>query len=214
MIYGRIVRSPYPHARIVSVDLVRGGEGAGRQGRARLEGAGRAGDVSGRSGRGRRRRHRRARARRGASGPRAVRSSCRISPTSNRRWPPTRPPCSRAATRARARREETGDLDAGFAKAAHIVEATYSTHVITHVCLETHGCVCEWDGDKLTAWMSTQAVHAVARSSSRRALKIPQANVRVHHAVHGRRIRQQVRVRTHRDSSARSSRSRRRRRSS
>jgi len=55
--------------------------------------------------------------------------------------------------------DETGDLEAGFAKAAHIVEATYSTHVITHVCLETHGCVCEWEGDKLTAWVSTQGVY-------------------------------------------------------
>ena len=59
--------------------------------------------------------------------------------------------------------EETGDLDAGFKKAAHIVEATYATHVITHVCLETHGCVCEWEGDKLTAWVSTQGVHQAQR---------------------------------------------------
>jgi CO/xanthine dehydrogenase Mo-binding subunit len=43
--------------------------------------------------------------------------------------------------------EDTGDLDAGFRAAAHVVEQTYSTHVITHCCLETHGCVCEWDGD-------------------------------------------------------------------
>ena len=59
--------------------------------------------------------------------------------------------------------QEQGDLDAGFKQAAHVVEATYSTHVITHVCLETHGCVCEWDGDKLTAWVSTQAVHGTAQ---------------------------------------------------
>ena len=59
--------------------------------------------------------------------------------------------------------EESGDLDAGFKSAAHIVEATYETQVQTHVCLETHGCVCEWEGDKLTAWISTQAVHGSAR---------------------------------------------------
>src|SRR4029079_12857602 len=46
--------------------------------------------------------------------------------------------------------QENGDLDAGFKAAAHFTEQTYSTHVITHVCLETHGCVCEWDGDNLT----------------------------------------------------------------
>ena len=48
----------------------------------------------------------------------------------------------------------------------------------THVCLETHGCVCEWDGDKLTAWVSTQAVHGT-REGFAEALGIPQANVRV-----------------------------------
>ena len=74
--------------------------------------------------------------------------------------------------------EETGDLQAGFAAAAHIVEATYSTQVQTHVCLETHGCVCEWEGDKLTAWVSTQAVHGT-REGFAEGLGIPQANVRV-----------------------------------
>ena len=55
--------------------------------------------------------------------------------------------------------EEAGDLDAGFKAAAHVVLASYATQVQTHVSLETHGCVCEWDGDKLTSWASTQAVH-------------------------------------------------------
>ena len=44
--------------------------------------------------------------------------------------------------------------------------------------LETHGCVCEWDGDKLTSWASTQAVHGT-REQFAKALDIPQANVRV-----------------------------------
>jgi xanthine dehydrogenase YagR molybdenum-binding subunit len=46
------------------------------------------------------------------------------------------------------------------------------------VCLETHGCVCEWEGDKLTAWVSTQAVHGT-REGFAESLQIPQANVRV-----------------------------------
>ncbi len=74
--------------------------------------------------------------------------------------------------------EETGELEAGFKQAAHVVEATYSTQVQTHVSLETHGCVCEWEGDKLTAWASTQAVHGT-REGFAKALDIPQANVRV-----------------------------------
>ena len=48
----------------------------------------------------------------------------------------------------------------------------------THCCLESHGTVCEWDGDKLTAWVSTQGVHASAQQYAD-GLKIPGANVRV-----------------------------------
>jgi xanthine dehydrogenase YagR molybdenum-binding subunit len=74
--------------------------------------------------------------------------------------------------------EEAGDLEAGFKAAAHVVEASYATQVQTHVSLETHGCVCEWEGDKLTSWASTQAVHGT-REQFAKALDIPQANVRV-----------------------------------
>jgi xanthine dehydrogenase YagR molybdenum-binding subunit len=74
--------------------------------------------------------------------------------------------------------EESGDLAAGFKAAAHVVEASYATQVQTHVSLETHGCVCEWDGDKLTSWASTQAVHGT-REQFAKSLEIPQANVRV-----------------------------------
>ena len=72
--------------------------------------------------------------------------------------------------------QEDGRSRRRLQKAAHVVEQTYSTHVITHVCLETHGTVCEWDGDKLTAWVSTQGVHAPRQL--RHGLKIPQADVR------------------------------------
>jgi xanthine dehydrogenase YagR molybdenum-binding subunit len=71
-----------------------------------------------------------------------------------------------------------GTVDEGFTKATHIVEGLYSTQVQTHTSLETHGGVCEWEGDKLTAWVSTQAVHA-ARDGIAKALGIPQADVRV-----------------------------------
>ena len=73
--------------------------------------------------------------------------------------------------------QEFGDLEAGFKAAAHVVEQTYSSQVITHVCLESHGAVCEWSGDKLTAWVSTQGVHAT-RQQLAQAL-VPEANVRV-----------------------------------
>ena len=47
---------------------------------------------------------------------------------------------------------EDGNLEAGFAEAAVEVEATYRTAVQTHVCLETHGHVAEWEDEQnLTA---------------------------------------------------------------
>lgn len=74
--------------------------------------------------------------------------------------------------------QEVGDLAAGFKDAAQTLEQTYATHVITHTCMESHGTVCEWDGDKLTAWVSTQGVNS-ARDNFARGLEIPQTNVRV-----------------------------------
>jgi xanthine dehydrogenase YagR molybdenum-binding subunit len=73
---------------------------------------------------------------------------------------------------------EAGDLAAGFQAAAFTVEQKYETPVITHVCLESHGTVCEWDGDKLTAWVSTQGVNGM-RENFASGLEIPHTNVRV-----------------------------------
>ena len=52
-----------------------------------------------------------------------------------------------------------------------------STQVQT-ISLETHGGICEWEGDKLTVWISTQGVNA-SREGLGGILGIPQANVRV-----------------------------------
>ncbi len=92
-----------------------------------------------------------------------------------------RPEAPQVFTPANTRKgtaQEDGDLAAGFTAAAFTVEGTYSTQVQTHTSLETHGCVCEWNGDNLTAWVSTQAVHGT-REGFAQGLKIPQANVRV-----------------------------------
>ena len=74
--------------------------------------------------------------------------------------------------------DERGNLEAGFAEAAAEVEATYSTPVQTHVCLETHGHVAEWDGDNLTVWASTQAVFGTRRDFAQH-FKIPEDKVRI-----------------------------------
>ncbi len=74
--------------------------------------------------------------------------------------------------------QAAGDLDAGFKDAKFTLDQTYQTHVITHVCMESHGTVCEWDGDKLTAWVSTQGVNS-AKDNFAQGLQIPATNVRV-----------------------------------
>lgn len=56
----------------------------------------------------------------------------------------------------------TGKVEEAFAAADAVVEGIYHLPVQTHVCLESHGLVAEWDGDNLTVWCSTQAVPGVA----------------------------------------------------
>lgn len=55
-----------------------------------------------------------------------------------------------------------GDVAEAFGKADAVHEGQYGLPVQTHVCLETHGLVAEWDGDNLTVWASTQAVPGTA----------------------------------------------------
>ena len=74
--------------------------------------------------------------------------------------------------------DERGDLEAGFAEAAVEVEATYHAAVQTHVCLETHGHVAEWEGDNLTVWASTQAVFGTRRNLAQH-FELPENQVRV-----------------------------------
>ena len=71
-----------------------------------------------------------------------------------------------------------GDVDAALKTAAHVVEGLYQTQVQTHTSLETHGGIAEWDGDKLTLYISTQGINA-SRDGIADALKVPRPNVRV-----------------------------------
>ena len=71
-----------------------------------------------------------------------------------------------------------GDVEAGFAEADVVVEDNFRTQVQTHSCLETHGSVVMWKGDELIVWDSTQAVHGV-REGVAGALDIPVSKVRV-----------------------------------
>jgi xanthine dehydrogenase YagR molybdenum-binding subunit len=91
---------------------------------------------------------------------------------------PEAPPVFPKGNVTQASLQQEGDADAALKASAHVVEGLYSTQVQTHTSLETHGGICEWDGENLTAWVSTQAVHGT-RNGVAKALGIPQANMRV-----------------------------------
>jgi xanthine dehydrogenase YagR molybdenum-binding subunit len=71
-----------------------------------------------------------------------------------------------------------GNLEAGFRNAGARVEITVTTPVALHACLEGHGSLAHWEGDRLTVWDSTQAVFDV-RDSLAAALKHPPEKVRI-----------------------------------
>ena len=154
MIYGKIVRSPHPHARVVSIDLTEAQKAPGVKAalahkepgsQVMFQGdevAAVAADTEEHA----------------IDAARLVRVTYDPLPhlaTVDQALAADAPVVFPSGNTKPGAAEKNGDLSAGFGQAAHVVEQTYSTHIITHVCLETHGCVCEWDGDKLTAWVST-----------------------------------------------------------
>jgi xanthine dehydrogenase YagR molybdenum-binding subunit len=82
----------------------------------------------------------------------------------------------------RHRENSEGDVEKGFGEADVVIERTYHMNVQVHTPLETHGCVCEWQGEDLYMWDSTQGVHGT-RSGMARALDIPENLIHVitHH---------------------------------
>ncbi len=73
---------------------------------------------------------------------------------------------------------ERGDISRGFAEADAVLEETYETPCQIHTPMELHGCVANWDGDRLTIWESSQGVYAV-QSNVAEVLGIPLSKVRV-----------------------------------
>jgi xanthine dehydrogenase YagR molybdenum-binding subunit len=172
MLFGKVLRSPHAHAKIVSIDLSVAEKMAGVAGIRIIQGPGSeiqwamdeiaivaavdeptAEDAA-----------------------RAIKVVYEVLPhvvnernlekvpASNRR-PPT---------------EQTkGDPAAAFSTAEVIVEDTYGNDVITHCCLETHGLVTEWEGENnVLLHQSTQSVSSIGGEMAR-ALQLPAGNVHV-----------------------------------
>ena len=73
---------------------------------------------------------------------------------------------------------ETGDVEQAFAEAAAVVEGEFATQIQLHHCMETHGNTASMVGDELTVWASTQGVFAV-RDGLADNLEMDQSKVRV-----------------------------------
>jgi CO/xanthine dehydrogenase Mo-binding subunit len=73
---------------------------------------------------------------------------------------------------------ERGDFERALADADVVVEATYRTSVVLHNAMETHQAVCEWIGDTLHVFVSTQYIWGV-RAQLAEAFGIPGDKVRV-----------------------------------
>ncbi len=84
-----------------------------------------------------------------------------------------------AANRRPPTEQTKGDPAAAFSTAEVILEDTYGNDVITHCCLETHGLVTEWEGENnVLLHPSTQSVSSLGGEMAR-ALQLPAGNVHV-----------------------------------
>ena len=75
--------------------------------------------------------------------------------------------------------QKQGEPDKAFASAAAVSEGLYGASCITHCCLETHGMVSEWTGDKdLLVHISSQNLSGIAPQVAE-PLGIPAGNIQV-----------------------------------
>ena len=71
-----------------------------------------------------------------------------------------------------------GDVERGFAEAEVVIEARYRTPAAVHNSFEPHGSVAMWENDLLTVWDTTQHIFGI-RAELAEKLSIPLNKVRV-----------------------------------
>ncbi len=84
----------------------------------------------------------------------------------------------RGLVTSESRRSERGDVDRAFAEADVVVEGTYRTQTVLHNSLETHQAICEWQGETLHVYISTQYIWGI-RQEVAETLGLPEDKVRV-----------------------------------
>ncbi len=75
--------------------------------------------------------------------------------------------------------DKQGDVERGFAEADHVYEDTFSVHTVHHGQIEPHCCIAQWGADdRLTLWTPNDGPHRLRKDISD-ALHIPLTQVRV-----------------------------------
>ena len=174
MLHTAVLRSPHAHARVRRIDFaqalalpgVRAALGPGRG-----EGPRGGGGLRRRAGRRRRRRHASAQAR-------AALAAVEIEWEELEVVLDPEEAVARELFTAPSARYERGDFERALAEADVVVEGTYRTSVVLHNSMETHQAVCEWVGDTLNVYISTQYIWGV-RDAVAKELGIPGDKVRV-----------------------------------
>jgi xanthine dehydrogenase YagR molybdenum-binding subunit len=174
MLYGKVVRSPYAHARVVSIDTSAAEKMPGVKAFHIIQGPGKevfwAGDdvvaVA-------------------AVDERTAEDAVRAIKVEYEKLPHLVLNTELgAATPAEtwykvATKQTQGDSEQAFHEADVVSEGIYGQPVITHCCLETHGGIAEWtDDNNVLAHFSTQNVPGIGEQLAA-ALGIPAANIRV-----------------------------------
>jgi len=79
---------------------------------------------------------------------------------------------------------EFGDVEGGFARATHVREDVFFYQGNTHLPMEQHSAVATFVDGRVTLWSSTQVVHYVHRALAK-VLELPMHGIRVIGAAHG-----------------------------
>ncbi|HUX87558.1 MAG TPA: xanthine dehydrogenase family protein molybdopterin-binding subunit, partial [Chloroflexota bacterium] len=87
-------------------------------------------------------------------------------------------PCGNLLAHGYPQRYERGNLEDGHRQAEVTVQLDFRTQMAVHQCFEPHCALADWDGEGLLLWTSTQYIHGVAGEVARR-LRIPENRVRV-----------------------------------
>ncbi|MGH9850743.1 MAG: xanthine dehydrogenase family protein molybdopterin-binding subunit [Blastocatellia bacterium] len=171
MLFGKVVRSPYAHAKVVSIDLSVAEKMPGVKAVKALQNPGFeiqwAGEqvaavVAETEGQ-------------AEDAARAIKIRYEKLPhfVNEQNWD-TIP----EANRRKPSEATAGDPEKAFKEADVVFESAYGNEVITHCCLEPHGLVAEWEGDNLLVHQSTQSVSANGGQFAQ-ALGLPAGSVRI-----------------------------------